>query len=333
MYSMGSTRINWYILICWLRWHTNFFQKQGISCGTHWESIGSPIRKRIDRFSGEMHFFSDRSGFFGFCNFYFRNKHGSQENHIVSWMALSKRNRRFEQFLQELYTNILTLSGGSYGIDRLKIQCSGWTTKEIHQRRIFTPLKIIFFCAIYTPFWFCETQGHPGRCIGLCSIRYTEWPYPKDIEYLRRFLAFSNFYRHFIPRLSHVVTALTDLTGSKSDVQGGLQIKYTREAFSILLKLFSSAPFLLNFDSVNPRVIQVDALASAVSGILSQHDEEVELRLVSSYLKKSSPPEKMWQVHNQELGVIIFCFQEWRAWHMGEKEPVVFYWITLIFVI
>lgn len=72
-----------------------------------------------------------------------------------------------------------------------------------------------------------------------------DWPYPRDIADLRKFLGFSNFYRRFIPRFSHVVAKLTDLTGSNANVIGGLEEKKTREAFLLLKKLFSSHPFLL----------------------------------------------------------------------------------------
>lgn len=150
-----------------------------------------------------------------------------------------------------------------------------------------------------------------------------EWPYPKNIADLRKFLGFSNFYRRFIPRFSHVVACLTDLTGAKVDFELGLRKERTRAAFKRLRELFSSAPFLLHFDFTKARVIQVDASAYAVSGILSQHSEDGELRPVAYYSKKFSPTEHRWQVHDQELGAIVFCFQEWRAWLMGSKEPVV----------
>lgn len=150
-----------------------------------------------------------------------------------------------------------------------------------------------------------------------------ELPYPKDIADLRKFLGISNFYRRFIPRFSQVVARLTDLTGSKANVESGLKEKQAKDAFARLRKLFSSAPFLLHFDFAKPRVIQVDASAYAVSGILSQHSEDGDLRPVAYYSKKLSPTEQRWQVHDQELGAIIFCFQEWRAWLMGSKDPII----------
>ena len=154
-------------------------------------------------------------------------------------------------------------------------------------------------------------------------LTLTEWPYPKDIADLRKFLGFSNFYRRFIPAFSQVVARLTDLTGSKGRVEEGLQEKQARNVFYLLKKLFSSRPFLLHFDFSKPRVVQVDASAYAISGILSQHNEDGELRPVAYYSRKLSPTERHWQVHDQELGAIIFCFQEWRAWLMGSKEPVI----------
>lgn len=87
--------------------------------------------------------------------------------------------------------------------------------------------------------------------------------------------------------------------------------------------LFSRAPFLLHFDFNLPRIIQVDASGYAFSGILSQKDMDGALKPVAYFSRKLNPTERRWQVHDQELGAIIACFEEWRAWLLGSSTPVI----------
>lgn len=97
--------------------------------------------------------------------------------------------------------------------------------------------------------------------------------------------------------------------------------KSAQSSFSLLKKLFRKALFLLHFDFNLPRVIQVDAPGYAFSGILSQKDQEGELRPVAYFSRKLNTTKRRWQVHNQELGAIVACFEEWRAWLLGSNTP------------
>lgn len=95
------------------------------------------------------------------------------------------------------------------------------------------------------------------------------------------------------------------------------------KAFKTLVSLFTSSPFLLHFDFNKPRILQVDCSGVALSGILSQMDENNCLRPVAYHSKKLTPAEQQWQVHDQELGAIVACFVEWRCWLAGTNQPVV----------
>ena len=94
-------------------------------------------------------------------------------------------------------------------------------------------------------------------------------------------------------------------------------------AFKTLVSLFTSSPFLLHFDFNKPRILQVDCSGVALSGILSQTDDNNCLRPVAYYSKKLTPAEQRWQVHDQELGALVASFMEWRAWVVGTNSPVI----------
>lgn len=150
-----------------------------------------------------------------------------------------------------------------------------------------------------------------------------DWPYPRDLSDLQRFLGFTNFYRGFIPSFSDVAGPLTVLTGKLIDTTLGLTSKEAKDSFSVLRMLFTRAPFLLHFDFNLHRIIQVDSSGFAFSGIFSQKDEGGNIRPVAYFSRKLDKTEKSWKVHNQELGAIVNCFEEWRAWLLGLNTLVI----------
>lgn len=81
-------------------------------------------------------------------------------------------------------------------------------------------------------------------------------------------------------------------------------------SFHRLKNLFCSAPFLLHFDFNLPRILQVDSSGYALSGILSQRSEAGDIKPVAYFSRKLNDTEKHWQVHDQELGAIVNCFEE-----------------------
>lgn len=97
-----------------------------------------------------------------------------------------------------------------------------------------------------------------------------EWPFPKDLKDLQRFLGFSNFYRRFIENFSGIAGSLTALTANGVDTKRGLKTEEALSAFNTLKSLFASRPFLIHFDFSLPRFLHVDSSGYAYSGILSR---------------------------------------------------------------
>lgn len=132
-----------------------------------------------------------------------------------------------------------------------------------------------------------------------------KWLYPQNIF----FLGFTNFYRCFIDHFSDLAAPLMALTRDGVNVKVGLQENSCLTSFQWLVKAFSLAPFLLHFDFSKPRVLQVYCSGFSLSAILSQTDESQRLRPVSFLSRKLTPAKKKWQVHDQELGVIVADFK------------------------
>lgn len=182
------------------------------------------------------------------------------------------------------------------------------------EKCLFFADRVIFLGFVITP---TGLSMDPAKVATI-----SDWPYPRTAPDLLRFLGFANFYRRFISHFSHIVSPLTALTKNSVSTVSALLQDTPRHAFLVLKRLFSSTPFLLHFDFSKPRVLQVDCLGVALSGILSQTGDDNLLRPVAYFSRKLSPAEQRWQVHDQELGAIVSCFTEWRCWLSGTNSPV-----------
>lgn len=97
-----------------------------------------------------------------------------------------------------------------------------------------------------------------------------EWPEPKSRKDLQKFLGFANFYRHFIHNFSKIALPLTNLTSPKLQFQWSPGAQH---AFTLLKRLFSSAPVLVQADLDPPFLVEVGASDSRVGAVLSQQVE------------------------------------------------------------
>ncbi|CAJ0923136.1 unnamed protein product [Ranitomeya imitator] len=148
-----------------------------------------------------------------------------------------------------------------------------------------------------------------------------EWPIPKNVKEVERFIGFANFYRRSIKNFSDIVSPITRLTQKKTAFIWSPQ---AQEAFSRLKTKFMSAPVLIHPDPELAFIIEVDASNCAVGAILSQRTGEKNLLHPCAFLsKRLSPAEKNYDVGNKELLAIIAAFKEWRHLLQGASQPIV----------
>ena len=99
-----------------------------------------------------------------------------------------------------------------------------------------------------------------------------QWPVPKTVKELQRFLGFANFYRRFIRNFSIIVAPITSLLrGNPKRIVWNSQAE---RAFQNLKEAFTSAPILKHPDPQQPFVVEVDASETGVGAVLSQRSEE-----------------------------------------------------------
>jgi hypothetical protein len=136
------------------------------------------------------------------------------------------------------------------------------------------------------------------------------WEVPKTVKGVRSFLGFANYYRLFITDFADIARPLTDLTKKGRPFNWDDK---AQQAFEDLKQRFISDPILATFDPDRETVLEADASNWATGGVLSQYDDNGDLRPCAYFSKKNLPAECNYEIHDKELLAVIRCLEEWDA--------------------
>lgn len=102
-----------------------------------------------------------------------------------------------------------------------------------------------------------RTVSHNGvEMGGQCLEAVREWPIPRDVKAVERFLGFANYHRNYIPNFSKIAAPLYDLTEKK-----GFQWEVEQqEAFDKLISLLLKPQVWAIPTSAGHFILDTDAL-------------------------------------------------------------------------
>lgn len=146
------------------------------------------------------------------------------------------------------------------------------------------------------------------------------WPIPQTKKQVRGFLGLAGYYRKFVPEYSRIALPLTDLT--KDDVAlvwGNAQ----QHAFDELKRRLTSAPVLAHPNPAQQYILNTDASGFAISGVLSQQQDDGTIRPVAYWSRKMDDPETRYHPTEQELLAIVKAVEHWRCYLEGSPHPLI----------
>ena len=194
---------------------------------------------------------------------------------------------------------------------------------------LFAKLSKCLFSVKHVPFlgYIITDTGVEMEMDRISSI--VNWPEPESIREVQMFLGFVNFYRRFIQGFSRIAAPLTEATkGSNTKLKKELVLQRAgflspeaQTAFRVLVRAFTTAPFLQHFDVMLPIRLKTDASGYAISGILSQKHPD-GWRVTAYFSRKMIPAERKYETHNEELLTIVESFRHWRQYLEGSTHPV-----------
>ncbi|VDO88399.1 unnamed protein product, partial [Haemonchus placei] len=133
-----------------------------------------------------------------------------------------------------------------------------------------------------------------------------EFPTPRNVKEVKRFLGMVGFFRKFIPIFANIAEPLTWLTRKDNKFQWTDQ---QESAFITLRDALIQRPILGFPNYEKPFHIFTDASAVAQAGALMQEFEESQKRFYAvAYCSRTlSDTERRWPAVQIELGAIIYA--------------------------
>jgi hypothetical protein len=151
--------------------------------------------------------------------------------------------------------------------------------------------------------------------IKLKAVR--DWPRPKTVKDIQKFLGFCNFYRRFVKDYSELAQPLFDLTKKGEPF---IWTERHERAFTRLQTALTSSPVLLLLDYIRPFTLYTDASDYATSAILEQDDALGQSHPVAFYSKSLQPAEWNYEIHDKELLAIIHALRHFCHYLQGNEH-------------
>ncbi|UYV74293.1 hypothetical protein LAZ67_11002900, partial [Cordylochernes scorpioides] len=147
-----------------------------------------------------------------------------------------------------------------------------------------------------------------------------EFPEPKNVHDIRRFLGLANFFRRFVKDFARKAEPLSRLTKKGSQFEWKEE---QRRSFGGLRKDLVEYPVLAHYNPELKTEAHCDASAEGLAGMVLQMDEDCKWRLVYCVSKKTTEAEKMYHSSKLELMAIVWTLDRLRQFLVGIKFTVV----------
>lgn len=147
-----------------------------------------------------------------------------------------------------------------------------------------------------------------------------QFPIPKSVRQVRRFLGVTGWYQRFIASYSTLASPITDL------LKGGKKFKWSveaQEAFDKLKTALVTAPVLRNPDFNKRFFLQVDASSTGVGCVLFQKNSEGGENPIAFMSKKLNGAQRNYSVTEQECLAAILAVKKFRAYIEGMPFTII----------
>lgn len=146
-----------------------------------------------------------------------------------------------------------------------------------------------------------------------------EYPAPKNLKQLRRFLGMASWYRKFLDNFATIADPLTQLTKKSAKYQWG---ESQQSAFEQIKALIASAPVLHRPSFDDQFVIQTDASDTGLGAVLTQTIDGDE-RVLSFASRTLNKAERNYSVTERECLAVLWAIRKFRAYVEGYHFQVI----------
>ena len=143
-------------------------------------------------------------------------------------------------------------------------------------------------------------------------VAVLEWPRPHNVNTVRKFLGFVNYYRRFIKDFSKIARPLYDLISGDNARRRTNPVEWSEEAeeaFQTLMKRCTTAPVLAYADYLLPLELHVDVCGSGLGVVLYQ-SQEGKKRVIACASRSLSNSEARYPAHKLEFLALKWALTE-----------------------
>jgi len=167
--------------------------------------------------------------------------------------------------------------------------------------------------------WKVREVGFLGVIIGKDGVRMEkekvqgviEWPVPRSVKDVQKFLGLANYYRRFVKDFARIAKRLHETMRKGKKWEWG---EKQQKAFEELKKRFTTEP-----DLDKEMRVEADTLDFATGGVLLMKCEDEKWRPVAYISKSLNEAERNYKIHDKEMLAIIRCLEAWRHFLEGAK--------------
>lgn len=139
------------------------------------------------------------------------------------------------------------------------------------------------------------------------------YPAPKNVKELRRFLGLASWYRSFVPNYATTTSPLTLLLRKK---QNWIWTDDQQNAFLKIRSQLTESPVLTHPDFEVPFILQTDASNTGLGAVLSQNIDNREF--VIAYASRAlSAAERNYTTTEKECLAVVWAVDKFRAYLEG----------------
>lgn len=223
------------------------------------------------------------------------------------------------------------LEGVSSYLDDLLVKSDTWIDHIARLRSLFLRLAEAGFTINLAKSTFGNgTVTYLGHVVGQGLTRpkqanveaIVEYPTPNSRKSLMRFLGMVGYYRRFCSNLSSIAAPLTDMTSSKRKFQWNPDCE---AAFQKLKLILITKPVLCAPNYSLPFMLQIDASANGVGGVLLQEDPERGVKHpISYYSAKLKKHQESYSTIEKECLSLILALKKFECYLPRGKLITVF---------
>lgn len=148
----------------------------------------------------------------------------------------------------------------------------------------------------------------------------SEYPAPKSVKDVRRFMGLTGWYRRFIKNFAEISVPITNLIKKKNK-----NFEWTEDAqkaFDEMKKALASAPVLTTPDYSKEFIIQTDASDVGIGGVLTQTIDNFE-KVIAYMSQKLSRAQQKYHVTERECLAVLTAVEKFRPYIEGVRFTVI----------